>query len=555
MSKDGPETVILEYQKDEPETDRRRLVGVIGAASTLLVLILIVALFLGSLGALGIGIGGFLATFGVVDADAGGVIYPTLEEQGQCEKAPQLMASLDGEVAVQNHFGIQKDIPIPGSPMGIDSTRIDIITEIGENASVLVEDLDLRLIALNAESTVFGNGSLTEFTPDRNNKLQPKPNDSYAPTDAGISPGNLSSFSTEFGVDVADGFELHQGRVLAYQIAFGNIEITSATPAITLKGISEENSTASKRVSCDKLGPETRERKSDVLVDFTEEKPYVGDRTDVTKAAKRGFVDVEIEDTDEPVPLGGELDVGITLENTEGERLKDRVTLIAPNGEIVDVREVLLGPNQTASANLRWNTDVAYDPEYPEIETNPEQPRCFENGKVLVREQQTCTVNATQVNRLSFDGVELRDGARLRFVDDITTSVTGEIDIGNDSEIVVEDSLKLGSRSDIDIGDGATIRAETEDDNKKGDPGRIEIMSWGGDVNFGSADVVGILRLDNGILEVPEGAEIHGGVATGDSMIDVDINGKVSLPEDFSMTRQVTVETNVASDKKEVSIK
>jgi len=255
MSGDGPDTVILEYHDGNGGgLERRRLVGVLGAASTLLVLVLIVALLLGALGALGVGIGGFVATFGSVNAGDGGVVYPTIAEQDQCPNAPQLMATLDGDVTVDRYFGIQKDVPVPTSPMDIGATRIEIMNEMSGNNSMVVEDLDLRLVALNAQETVLGNGTISEMSPQSyDSNATGTSNSSYSPPDHDVTPGEMDSFDTEFGIDASGGFEINDGRALTYQIAFGNVEINSVGLSVDLNAIEDANTTATGEATCEDI--------------------------------------------------------------------------------------------------------------------------------------------------------------------------------------------------------------------------------------------------------------------------------------------------------------
>ena len=72
MAQDPPDTIVLSY-REEGGIDRRRLSGILGASTTFLLLLLIIGLSLGAVGAAGIGIGGFVVEFSDVSAPSGAV--------------------------------------------------------------------------------------------------------------------------------------------------------------------------------------------------------------------------------------------------------------------------------------------------------------------------------------------------------------------------------------------------------------------------------------------------------------------------------------------------
>jgi len=221
MANDPSDTIVLTY-REEGGIDRRRLSGVLGASTTLLFLLLIVALSLGAIGAAGVGIGGFVVEFSDVTAPSG-TVYPALAEQSNCEAAPQLTATLSGEAVIQDHFRVTKGIPVPGDT--IDGVSVNIMSEAGNNTNITAEDLELRLVDLETDTIVLENTTISEYRMEPPDDGNPTPSQSYA--DA--SDPNSTDFDevdTEFGVDAAGGFGPRNGRAVVYHIAFGNIDIS-----------------------------------------------------------------------------------------------------------------------------------------------------------------------------------------------------------------------------------------------------------------------------------------------------------------------------------------
>jgi len=244
--KDKNGTLVVTYREDEGEVDRRRLAGILGAATTTMVVLLIVTFSLGMVGAaMGVGMGGFVANFGNVSAPDGGVIYPVVGEQAACSDAPQLEASLDGDATITNYVEFYKDLPIPSqlSLSDQDHVRITILSDLTDTDNVTANDLDLRLTALEAEDVVLGDDTgpksvITEFGPGEynynNSSGDRQANASYAPAGSGAAAleENNASTTPEFGINASGGFSLKNGTAAAHQVAFQTINLPQVDIAV-----------------------------------------------------------------------------------------------------------------------------------------------------------------------------------------------------------------------------------------------------------------------------------------------------------------------------------
>lgn len=236
-------TLVVTYREDEGEVDRRRLAGILGAATTVMFLMLIITLSLGMVGAaMGVGMGGFVASFGNVDSPSGGYIYPVVGEQAACSNAPQLEASLQGTTTVTEYVEFYKDLPVPGAISGTltnqEAVRITILSNLAGD-SVTAENLDLRLTALEAENVTLGapgaaKSTITEFGPGEYDSGANEANDSYAPTGAGAGAftGNNATYTPEFGINASGGFSLENGTAAAHQVAFEQISLPQVDIAV-----------------------------------------------------------------------------------------------------------------------------------------------------------------------------------------------------------------------------------------------------------------------------------------------------------------------------------
>lgn len=249
MSKeDGKGTLVVTYREDEGEVDRRRLAGVLGAATTVMMLILIVALSLGMVGAaLGVGMGGFVASFGNVQSTDGGTIYPVLGEQPACEEAPQLKASLRGTAEITEHVAFYKDLPAPGV-LNVSTVRINIVSELDGGANVTADNLDLRLSALAADELVLdstANSSadvkISEYREAVNGSAgNTAASDSYG-VDSNNNPQTLRNASAvssnvEFGITIPKNSDIiiDNGTSAAHQVAFETISVPGVDLFITM---------------------------------------------------------------------------------------------------------------------------------------------------------------------------------------------------------------------------------------------------------------------------------------------------------------------------------
>ncbi len=212
---------MTEKKKPQGEYSKKRLAGVAGLASTLLVIALVSFLSVGMVGAaLGVGIGGFVANFDDVEYNDGDAeIYPVLGEQPACDEAPQIEANLGGEATLNDGVEFMKDLPLPESAFDADDfARITIVADAGDG--IQVDDLTLRLTALETANlslseadigeNAYGQGDLDDET---------EAADAYSDTDTGAS-------GAEFGIE-ADSFNLPEGgSAAAHSVSFSEIDLT-----------------------------------------------------------------------------------------------------------------------------------------------------------------------------------------------------------------------------------------------------------------------------------------------------------------------------------------
>jgi hypothetical protein len=250
MAQDPPDTIVLSY-REEGGIDRRRLSGILGASTTFLLLLLIIGLSLGAVGAAGIGIGGFVVEFSDVSAPSGAV-YPAVGEQSECESAPQIMATLDGQAEIQGYFRVTKSIPVPGN--AVDGITLNVLSEAGNNSSITAQDLDLRLTALSSGELVLAGGEIKEYGPENYTGENPLPDSSYSDTQQATST-SLQEADVEFSINASGGFGIRRGRAVVYQIAFGNIDIAD----IAVEGsLYDGDATLARDYDCEEIKPPAR---------------------------------------------------------------------------------------------------------------------------------------------------------------------------------------------------------------------------------------------------------------------------------------------------------
>jgi hypothetical protein len=238
MTDEEKDKVTYTRPKDEGEVDKRRFAGIMGVAGTAVMIALISFFSIGMVGAaIGVGIGGFVANFENVSYnDDNAQIYPVLGAQAACDNAPQLEASLTGQATLFNGVEFFKDLPLPGNQFGDgdEFARISIVAS-GGSDGISVNNLDLRLTALETPNLSLTNANIKEFSPsDYDNSTGSSSLDSYvAPGQTGAvnrTPGDTGtgasqSETPEFGI-TANSFNLPDGgTAAAHQVSFESISL------------------------------------------------------------------------------------------------------------------------------------------------------------------------------------------------------------------------------------------------------------------------------------------------------------------------------------------
>jgi hypothetical protein len=346
VSRKAPDNVILTY-REEGNIDRRRLSGTLGAATTLLLILLIVALSIGAIGAAGVGIGGFVVEFSDVTAPSG-AIYPALAEQSECGNAPQLTAVLEGEAVIQDHFRVTKGIPLPGG--FADGVSVDVISEAGNNSSITAEDLELRLASLNSRTISLQNASITEYNVGTPPNETPSAEDSYADASDPNST-EPEMVDTEFGVDAPGGFALTDGRAVVYHIAFGNLDI--ADIGVTGSLADSANMTLARSSSND-----CRDIFQQRIADDYGNASNANEGTD-TSGNLEGEPEMEVVGVspprDDALAVGDTLSVEANITNVGNATETWTAYMNVSNGtrnETVDTRNVTVAVNETVTVSL-----------------------------------------------------------------------------------------------------------------------------------------------------------------------------------------------------------
>jgi hypothetical protein len=247
VPKEPQNTVTVTYREDG-RVDRRRLSGVLGATTTILLLLLIIGFSLGAIGAVGVGIGGFVAEFGGVAAESAAV-YPAIGQQSECESAPQMMAALQGEADIYDYFEISKGIPVPGTT--IDGVSVDITSEVDNNSSISANGLDLHMTALASRQLVLDETEIRENIPNGTSA------ESYYYADPeDIDAQDIADAQPGFSIDAAGGFGITGGRAIVYQLAFDQVEIGSLGVGVSTYNAS--NTTFAGSYNCKNIQPPAR---------------------------------------------------------------------------------------------------------------------------------------------------------------------------------------------------------------------------------------------------------------------------------------------------------
>ena len=214
-----------------------------GVATAMATVAIITFFSIGMVGAsLGVGIGGFVANFGEVNATEGAEIFPVVGQQPACADAPQLQASLKGTANLSGGVEFFKDLPLPADfgNNGDSFARVSIIGAAPSDNPITVDDLNLRLTALKTPELSLSDAEIKEFGPGSsgyNDTGSTDAEDSFAPsgegtvgTDAGSDPAN----TPEFGIN-ASSFVLPKGGSAAtHQVSFEQISLTDLDLAVTI---------------------------------------------------------------------------------------------------------------------------------------------------------------------------------------------------------------------------------------------------------------------------------------------------------------------------------
>ncbi|MFW5929878.1 MAG: hypothetical protein ACOCT0_05615 [Halobacteriota archaeon] len=276
-------TVEITYRDQVGETDKSTFAKWMGIGATAMVLLLIATLSMGMIaGALGVGIGGFVASFGMVTADPvgngdGGAIYPVLGEQPACSEAPQLKANLPGDSEITEHVAFYKDLPLPGEFANNDVARINIVSNNVSAGDVVLTDLDMRLSALEAdELSMNASGNSSDDPIEIAESLQDDDGDAYDSYGVNGSPGNTQDLTSsdvldeaEFGIGIPNGSNvtIDNGTAAAHQVSFTGVTLPDVDLFVTmgedLEDLESETGVANRSVQsgvrddCDNLADES----------------------------------------------------------------------------------------------------------------------------------------------------------------------------------------------------------------------------------------------------------------------------------------------------------
>ncbi|MCX2818474.1 hypothetical protein EGH25_03785 [Haladaptatus sp. F3-133] len=251
MTDKEKEKVEYTRPKDEGEVDKRRFAGIMGLAGTAMAVALVTFFSIGMVGAaMGVGIGGFVANFEEVSYDGGNAqIYPVIGSSAACDNAPQLQASLagSGNDAAELIGGVEffKDLPLPEAAT-FNEDDFARITIIGNGTDgIQVEDLNLRLSALETEELSLDSADIQEFGPgsysDSSNDTTADGSYVLPETSGNITDADSGVQSTaEFGIE-ADSFNLPQGGTAAvHQVSLGSITLDEVNIAVQILNESED---------------------------------------------------------------------------------------------------------------------------------------------------------------------------------------------------------------------------------------------------------------------------------------------------------------------------
>ena len=246
---------IYTHEKGE-RYSRRRFKAVLSVATAMATVAIITFFSIGMVGAsLGVGIGGFVANFGEVNATEGAEIFPVVGQQPACADAPQLQASLKGTANLSGGVEFFKDMPLPTGVFSDDDfARISIKGQDRNGKPIQVSELDLRLSALETDRLSLNGTEITEFGPgDYGDADGPGAQGSYVDTTddavggidtegpsaafddgrSALDPATGNSSTPEFGID-ASGFSIVNGTAAAHFVSFGGISLNDVNIAVQI---------------------------------------------------------------------------------------------------------------------------------------------------------------------------------------------------------------------------------------------------------------------------------------------------------------------------------
>ncbi|MFW5929388.1 MAG: hypothetical protein ACOCT0_03095 [Halobacteriota archaeon] len=269
-------------EKQTGKTDKRKMAGAMAFASVLLVVLIISVFTAGMVGAaLGVGMGGFVAQFGEVEANATSEIVPTVGQNPACADAPQVTAGVDGTADIWEYVAFHKDLPLPtdGNFGNAEMARVSIVSDgIDEADAIPIEDLDMSLSALEAEELIMGEGGqgdveVTENAYDTSGgSVDNSTTDAaYANTSQGI--GDRAD-SAEFAI-TGNYMSITNGTAAAHGIEFGQLELPNVDLMVSMGEEGDFNNS-------EEMGPTQRviqpdERTCESLADASAPSNFEGD--------------------------------------------------------------------------------------------------------------------------------------------------------------------------------------------------------------------------------------------------------------------------------------
>ncbi|MFP4632179.1 MAG: hypothetical protein ACOCT0_05610 [Halobacteriota archaeon] len=233
MRSEGPGdgTMEVTIRDSEGRLSRRGFFRTLALSSTLMVVVLVASLTLGLVGSvLGAGLGGFVASFGHVDATgAPANIDPVLADAEECPEAPQMETRLEGTATISEGLTIYKDLPLPGDNLTGDNVlRFDVSSA---DQDINITELGMRMTAFNSETVEFREATVGERTVEGDG-VGPVWRNSTVDATGDVGPDNESR--GEFSIGADDGAVIVNGTAMAYMVAFSSIDVPAMTPGMTV---------------------------------------------------------------------------------------------------------------------------------------------------------------------------------------------------------------------------------------------------------------------------------------------------------------------------------